>query len=307
MRYIADGGQDRLLIVNLGIDLPLVGIPEPLLAPPVERKWRLLWSSEDPKYGGDGTPLPKKATACGRFRADLRCCSPLKAAGPVIEPIRITPIPGEAPLAPREWLVTNGLGGFASATIAGGITRRYHGLLIAALPPPHGRMVVFNDLELFIERSGESAVSLHEHGRFIDFTPDHRVCRAGVTRSTERSSKNPSCFPPGTIWCMRHSACSAAKARCGGGCGRTSLSARLTRPSTSQFGAPLTRSPPAIRSTRSSAGPRSTRTQDDDVRRRGRASSSPTAPLRREWVFPMEGGARLRLPRLGMEPGAISP
>jgi predicted glycogen debranching enzyme len=88
----------------------------------------------------------------------------------VIEPVRISPIPGEAPLAPREWLVTNGLGGFASATIAGGITRRYHGLLIAALPPPHGRMVVFNDLELFIERPDGSAVSLHEHGRFIDFT-----------------------------------------------------------------------------------------------------------------------------------------
>jgi predicted glycogen debranching enzyme len=88
----------------------------------------------------------------------------------VIEPIRVVPTPREAPLAPREWLVTNGLGGFASATIAGGSTRRYHGLLIAALPPPHGRMVVFNDLELSIERPNGSAVSLHEHGRFIDFT-----------------------------------------------------------------------------------------------------------------------------------------
>jgi predicted glycogen debranching enzyme len=88
----------------------------------------------------------------------------------VIEPIRIGATLGEAPLAPREWLVTNGLGGFASATIAGGITRRYHGLLIAALPPPHGRMVVFNDLELFVERPDGSAVSLREHGQFIDFT-----------------------------------------------------------------------------------------------------------------------------------------
>ncbi|HEY0798734.1 MAG TPA: glycogen debranching enzyme N-terminal domain-containing protein, partial [Candidatus Baltobacteraceae bacterium] len=39
----------------------------------------------------------------------------------------------------REWLVTNGLGGFASGTIAGTLTRRYHGLLIAALKPPVGR------------------------------------------------------------------------------------------------------------------------------------------------------------------------
>jgi predicted glycogen debranching enzyme len=39
----------------------------------------------------------------------------------------------------REWLVTNGIGGFASGTIAGILTRRYHGLLFAALQPPVGR------------------------------------------------------------------------------------------------------------------------------------------------------------------------
>src|SRR5271169_3765356 len=39
----------------------------------------------------------------------------------------------------REWLVTNGLGGFASGTMAGNATRRYHGLLVAALQPPVGR------------------------------------------------------------------------------------------------------------------------------------------------------------------------
>src|SRR5580704_18087128 len=39
----------------------------------------------------------------------------------------------------REWIVTNGIGGFASGTIAGCLTRRYHGLLIAALQPPVGR------------------------------------------------------------------------------------------------------------------------------------------------------------------------
>src|SRR5574340_589663 len=39
----------------------------------------------------------------------------------------------------REWLVTNGLGGFASGTVAGSSTRRYHGLLFAALQPPLGR------------------------------------------------------------------------------------------------------------------------------------------------------------------------
>src|SRR5437867_13061531 len=39
----------------------------------------------------------------------------------------------------REWLVTNGIGGFASGTVSGNLTRRYHGLLVAALNPPVGR------------------------------------------------------------------------------------------------------------------------------------------------------------------------
>jgi predicted glycogen debranching enzyme len=39
----------------------------------------------------------------------------------------------------REWLLTNGIGGFASGTVSGNLTRRYHGLLIAALQPPVGR------------------------------------------------------------------------------------------------------------------------------------------------------------------------
>jgi maltooligosyltrehalose trehalohydrolase len=60
LRYIAEEGQDRLLIVNLGIDLSLTCIAEPLLAPPVGRDWRLLWSSENPKYGGSGVPFPMK-------------------------------------------------------------------------------------------------------------------------------------------------------------------------------------------------------------------------------------------------------
>jgi predicted glycogen debranching enzyme len=46
----------------------------------------------------------------------------------------------------REWLVTNGLGGYASGTVAGVVTRRYHGLLVAALPAPLGRVVMLNHL-----------------------------------------------------------------------------------------------------------------------------------------------------------------
>ncbi len=47
----------------------------------------------------------------------------------------------------REWLVTNGIGGYASGTVSGNLTRRYHGLLIAALNPPVGRTQLVAKLE----------------------------------------------------------------------------------------------------------------------------------------------------------------
>src|SRR5258706_3954538 len=47
----------------------------------------------------------------------------------------------------REWLETNGLGGFCSSTIIGLNTRRYHGLLTAATKPPVGRIVMLSKLE----------------------------------------------------------------------------------------------------------------------------------------------------------------
>src|SRR5688572_27772316 len=52
----------------------------------------------------------------------------------------------ERPAPLPEWLVTNGLGGYASGTTSGVVTRRYHGLLIAALPAPLGRWLVFSHL-----------------------------------------------------------------------------------------------------------------------------------------------------------------
>lgn len=47
----------------------------------------------------------------------------------------------------KEWIETNGLGGWASATLAGALTRRYHGLLVAATQPPVGRMVMLSKLD----------------------------------------------------------------------------------------------------------------------------------------------------------------
>ena len=66
------------------------------------------------------------------------------------EVVRRYPWPGEgsgwADLLTKEWLVTNGLGGYASGTVCGVPTRRFHGLLIASLPAPHGRMMMLNDV-----------------------------------------------------------------------------------------------------------------------------------------------------------------
>jgi maltooligosyltrehalose trehalohydrolase len=56
VRFFGPSGDDRLLLVNLGTDLRLVPNPEPLLAPPARGSWVEQWSSEDPRYGGSGTP-----------------------------------------------------------------------------------------------------------------------------------------------------------------------------------------------------------------------------------------------------------
>ncbi len=58
LRYFDAEHGDRLAIFNLGADLHLDPAPEPLLAPPEGAAWTLRWSSEDPKYGGTGTPPP---------------------------------------------------------------------------------------------------------------------------------------------------------------------------------------------------------------------------------------------------------
>jgi len=63
-------------------------------------------------------------------------------------------------LLDTEWIVTNGLGGYSSSTTAGVITRRYHGILVAALPNPLGRVVMLNHL-------GERLV-LNGHTTFLN-------------------------------------------------------------------------------------------------------------------------------------------
>lgn len=70
----------------------------------------------------------------------------------------------------REWLVTNGLGGYASGTLSGINTRRYHGLLVAALKPPVARTVLVGDLMEHVTYAGETfSLSTHE---YVDGTID---------------------------------------------------------------------------------------------------------------------------------------
>src|SRR5579871_5047267 len=59
------------------------------------------------------------------------------------------------------WLVTNGLGGYASGTIIGATTRSYHGLLVAALRPPVERFVMVTKIDEEVELSSEPGHTEH--------------------------------------------------------------------------------------------------------------------------------------------------
>ena len=70
----------------------------------------------------------------------------------------------------REWLATNGLGGFSSGTLSGSVSRRYHGLLIAALPAPLGRTVMLSHLQESLNINNEMFYLNNQE--LIDTHPD---------------------------------------------------------------------------------------------------------------------------------------
>ncbi len=83
----------------------------------------------------------------------------------------------------REWLEADGQGGFASGTVAGVRTRRYHALLLAATTPPTGRVVLVNGIEAWVEEEGRTTPLTTQHylpdvthpdghSRLVDFRPD---------------------------------------------------------------------------------------------------------------------------------------
>jgi maltooligosyltrehalose trehalohydrolase len=81
LRYFGEdraGADDRLLLVNFGTDLRLEPCPEPLLAPPRDRRWAVQLATEDPRYGGSGIAPPDTESE-GWFLAG-RCATVLRAA-----------------------------------------------------------------------------------------------------------------------------------------------------------------------------------------------------------------------------------
>jgi predicted glycogen debranching enzyme len=106
-----------------------------------------------------GPPGPDVADGRGRLSAAPTILDqPLVSFGPEIA--------GELlPALRREWLATNGLGGYASGTVAGVNTRRYHGLLVAALTPPVERTVMVAGSIDWVEYDGHRyPLSTHEYG-----------------------------------------------------------------------------------------------------------------------------------------------
>src|SRR5690242_19333332 len=123
----------------------------------------------------------------------------------------------------REWLETNGIGGFASSTITGLNTRRYHALLTAATKPPVGRMVLLSKLEetLIIDgQRSEVAVNqypnaIHPTGyqhlkqfrlypfpTFVYHIPDIEITKTVIMPDGENSTVIQYALPPsGTLAC----------------------------------------------------------------------------------------------------------
>lgn len=86
-------------------------------------------------------------------------------------------------LLDQEWLVTNGLGGYASGSLTGVITRGFHGYLVAALPAPLGRIIMLNDLiervdirnGLSVQLSGEERANAPRKTHGAEFLQEFRL------------------------------------------------------------------------------------------------------------------------------------
>jgi len=99
-----------------------------------------------PPAAGSGAPAGPAPAADPAVPADERQDLPDRSMPWPEELVEEAPVAQPAALVRREWLVTNSRGGYASGTLAGIPTRRYHGLLVAALPAPVGRTLMLGQL-----------------------------------------------------------------------------------------------------------------------------------------------------------------
>ncbi len=159
LRFLCDEG-DRLVVVNLGPTLRLASIADSarrasfrrsLAHPLVERGRRVRRRRGGPHRRR--RRLADRAARGGRPRArhDDRSgfCEGGNSMSGVVSVVRMgwrRGQPADA-LVSREWMVPNGLGGYASGTLGGVSTRRFHGLLVAALGESHGRTMILNRLD----------------------------------------------------------------------------------------------------------------------------------------------------------------
>ncbi|MEJ8840191.1 malto-oligosyltrehalose trehalohydrolase [Ramlibacter sp. AN1133] len=82
LRFLDDAGDDRLVVVNLGPTLPLHPMPEPLLAPPAGMRWKLLWHTEEARWGGSGMIEPDGEHGWRLPAHALAVLAPVSAARP---------------------------------------------------------------------------------------------------------------------------------------------------------------------------------------------------------------------------------
>jgi len=165
LRWFDARHGDRLLLVNLAEDMQLHPAPEPLLAPPANARWRTVWSSDASRYDGPGrVELSVEAGWYLSGESAVLLAAERLAAQPHPHWRKMT----EQDLAinwqrqsdpealrNREWLVTNGLGGYASGTLLGTGSRRYHGLFVPNLPDPKGRYILISRFDEEVACDGQ--------------------------------------------------------------------------------------------------------------------------------------------------------
>ena len=221
LRYFGDDDADWLLLLNAGADRDVAAALRAadraaaraaLAATLVQRSVPVWRTGRDGVVAGQlAGARPRAGRDAGRARRGRRRMTlPIHAPDLLSElaPLvrRIPFVAGETPTleehGSREWLVTNGLGGYASGTVTGALTRRFHGLLVAALPSPLGRTDAAHasrgapDVPRRASATGSACTARPVSSRrpkraaTSRSSGSRRDCRSGATSSTARSSRS---------------------------------------------------------------------------------------------------------------------